>query len=225
MFDCHGLKNKKGLSLASKESVYWEELAPHFRSLTELANLNTMYVFGACYGIYGLDTVRNTDKAPFFACFGPRESISWYRLSEFYRDLLQAIIRTGNIRDTIRQVMPAYKDEIDFHTASFFFAKTWQGYMSNKKEIERRRKRMLKKVKKLDLPPLDKKAKLEDVRKNFPHHELFFNEFKRTFFLLDKYPENEERFKDLTFEAVKNGYPHNPTKKDSSEPPDGQNIE
>lgn len=206
-FDCHG--SRDGLITANRDLATWDELRPYFQGLTELSNLNTVFIFGSCFGIYGLSTIRNTERASFGACFGPKREIDSIILHEFYRDFYRNMLDTGLLRNTIDAIMPNYKEHIAFYPAQLFFIKSYQKYLGNKQRIERSRKHIMKIIKKEQRFTQEyKKSVLRDVQRNFPHHAEFFERFKRTFFMLDLYPENEERFKDVTFEFIQSYLPY-----------------
>jgi hypothetical protein len=175
------------------DSVSWEELYHPLVKLNAITRFNLIVVTNVCHGLYLADSsLILTRPAPAYAILGPRKQVDagdlGYFNEEFYRNLVSApnlneALAAGLWKEIGLQLIPA---ELQYCKVFDLFIKTYG--TSGRLEIDSKVQNNLKTQG--QLAPWT-----EGFLKNPANHELIYLKYRRRFLMLDRFPENEARFR------------------------------
>jgi hypothetical protein len=211
--ETHGDANGIGVSAADR--IDWPELMELFISFNRLTRLNLVAVLAACEGFWGVQMLQPArNAAAFRGLLGPNREVKARELATgcltFYRTALgqmngdAAIQAMNDAVDKAKQTFWTISAETAFKVVFKHFLET----ECTPEAIERRLARIeangIANRCAAGLPDMFAKD-LERARKlareKLCDHRGRFEEMRREFFYIDKYPENDQRF-DIKFEDV-----------------------
>ncbi|WLT30290.1 hypothetical protein [Geothrix sp. PMB-07] len=202
--DAHGSEN--GFKTRNGEMFTWEEFSTYCQQLSKISNIQLVVIMGTCKGGYSMEMLKPYDQAPFYCIFGPGSNINNYDLMNFYRDFYNELMTNKRFDVVAKNIIKQYGDKIMYVSSLFLFQSLYKTYMIH--QTRRfgiiRKNRMINKIKKLNITKEEKIKKIEYINKENKLTIDQFPRFRRQFFLIDEYPENENRFKDVTIEAIMN---------------------
>tara|TARA_B100000959_G_C14990065_1_gene627456 strand:- start:2482 stop:3324 length:843 start_codon:yes stop_codon:yes gene_type:complete len=195
--EAHGSAEKDGLVLKNG-FISWQELKEPLTKLNELTKCHLIVVFAACYGAHFLSCLSVIDRAPCWAAIGPKKTLSAESILSSFTAFYREILETGKggkavrlLNETLSKVETPYL----FIPAESFFTKVYQGYLSiycSPEALNNRARKMSRKLKKIGAVKQPGKGHLKRMLKST--QEGSFLKYKRHFFMMDIYPENELRF-------------------------------
>jgi hypothetical protein len=151
-FECHGLSNKEGLSLASGEDLLWSELHPIFININRACCLNTILSFAACYGAYFAHHISPVGPAPCWGMVGPIDSVPARALYADFKGFYQAVLsgKSGNecvsvLNSSLRPSDTKYY----FTLAETLYDKAWEQHckaFTNRKELKEQANILLRRL-------------------------------------------------------------------------------
>lgn len=202
--ECHGDENRKGLIInPSKELITWTELEEYFRPINIAMRNNLLITLGVCHGAQ-LQTIIDPYKpAPFFAMIAPKKLISADVTIKGYNNFYKSILLDPDIINAIREIKifsefglyasePIYLD--------FFEKNLLKGLEENQLVATCRENVLLIfSCNGSNSFSEEKYNELFNHQYRFIKSELieYIQKCRRVFFMLDKYPENNERFEKL----------------------------
>ncbi|OZY86040.1 hypothetical protein CBP51_03140 [Cellvibrio mixtus] len=185
--ECHG--NEDGFEFADGSLLDWPELKAPLTSLNEAMCLNLMITVAACVGAAIAKVITMGDRAPFWGIIGPTKSVYPSQLEEPYKAMYLKLIETRSPVAAMEAFQEKAGDLYWRTTAQGLFQKGWLHYKNNYCDaatLEMRASRMHAQA-----PGLSKEVCLDRLQQ---HEPAAFERYKRTFFMFDLFPENEERF-------------------------------
>ena len=196
-----------GIGSSVSDCVLWPELMGELIPLNRLTQLRMTVVLAACEGFWGLKMLQPGERAAFLSLLGPTPPISAGKLAKacmaFYRSIFQG--RNGNaalkaMNDTIGSPKPTFV----WMNAETAFVAAYRAYLTMYRSPERSAQRVDELVKQVAAKFRAERGvgmwahEIErvraDVRAKTEAHEEFFNDFRRRYFFIDLFPENDERF-------------------------------
>lgn len=200
--DAHG--NEEGIGMPDGALLPWAELKGYLQQLSRISNLQVILLVGACKGAYGIRMLNMNEAAPYFCILGSHLNIDNRRLMEFYRDFYTELLTHKRLDIFVPTLLPKYKDCMNFDTAHSMFKGVYKGYLGreNRLKLIQMRNRTFKKLTKARLPEEAKKTSFFLLKHPEIMERQMFDKFRRAFFMLDKYPENEQRFSHITYESI-----------------------
>ena len=197
--ESHGVSD--GIVLASGEVLEWHDLCRLLIPINVASRLNLFVSLACCFGENLARAIRLTEPAPFIALVGPNSTQQAGLLSDafasFYtellakRDLDAALVAAGGGTPDIRKPLVLWP-------ADYFFAQVFTAHLrerGSKEEIERSASKLAARLlKQKSLPSQMRRNLARDLRRELGSHEKHFYQLLRTYLILDRYPENEERF-------------------------------
>jgi len=201
-FEAHG--SDEGLELANGEFEYWDELGELLSAINEASGFDLFVSVSACMGAYLNTRLSPTRPAPFSACLSVSKTQfpdELYRgFDAFYRTLMS----TGQGDDALTALKAQNKGGASFFIgeASHFFhlacRKYFEQYCTQEKYRERIERILAEATEK------GKPTKSHDeIRQFFLSSERpYFEKFRQTYFMLDRFPDNALRFP-IEFEDVR----------------------
>jgi hypothetical protein len=197
--ECHG--SKEGLQLSNLEKIKWPELRDAFIGINIASHLNTIIVVAACNGIYFINVSTRLDRAPFWAVIGPEDEISDLELKRdfaaFYETFFKKLSGDEAI-NALNKWVPISDRAYHFLSSQGLFKRAYLHYhktycvgKGKKKRLETLVTKTLNthstRSKGVNWARKRIKAELSKERKHFM-------KYKNQFFMIDMFPENEERF-------------------------------
>lgn len=196
--EAHGRDDNRGLVLASDDFISWKDLKDPLIKLNIATRNNLFIVLAACHGANLTETLLPTDRAPCWGLIGPKKQIPAEVLLKSFSAFYKELLWTGSggkavkvLNDAVPQGVIGYF----FTSAEIFFEQVFRKYLSKsctKKALDERARNMRKTCKKLGIisyPSINAIKKKHLARASVP-----FEKYKRLFFMIDLYPENEKRF-------------------------------
>jgi len=194
-FECHGLSDRSGLSLADPTTVAWMDLTPSLVRINVPARCNLLFSVAVCYGAHGVASMEQTARAPFWAIRAPREEITPRELYGPYLRLYSELLSSGDgDRALSTMVEPAsVRSLYGFLTCEQCFMQAFQLHLTRsttevgyRGDVERIRSYFAALGREVDKSLV--RRVLEGIE------EPLFNDLFRSFVMADIYPENAQRF-------------------------------
>jgi hypothetical protein len=207
-FEAHG--DEEGLQLASREVIAWKELAPLLTEINIAAKMNLLVVAAACHGWFLGSVLEPIDRAPLWAVIGPPESQRagdlYCAMKRFYSrlltdfDLVAAIREMNGNRDVDEWEYAIYSAELLFCNVFRYYIRDLAGAET----LEQRLNRLVAHVARRQHLDLRQTMMLRDLyRAKLTDHKFWFDRYRKTFLMLDLFPQNAARFQ-FTFEECLN---------------------
>lgn len=195
----HG--TEAGMQLANRDLVPWAEMTPWLRDLNRACRMNLLAVMSMCHGWHLVSQLQPVDQAPVWALIGPVEETLPARLQEafqaFYPELLNALDARAAL-EAMNAKRSATKWELRIEVAELMFCKIWRRYerqLCTADGLKARQDSVVTQMVRhagydlrvaLYARPLAQQY-LENTEKSFA-------QFRRSFLMLDLFPDNEGRF-------------------------------
>lgn len=203
--EAHGFRD--GICSRTGDEVLWPELMQELVPLNCVTQLRLVLVLAACEGFWGVQMLQPVDRAAFFALLGPNQEISAAELLKgclaFYRGVFQD--GNGNVafkamNDAINPASPTF----GIVNAQILFKIVYRRFLKelcSEQELSRRAERLVAKT--------TERFKSEHgvgmwahevaqvrtfVGQHLKAHDEYFEAFRRKFFFIDFFPENDRRF-------------------------------
>lgn len=188
--ECHGSEN--GLQFADGSRATWTHIKQALTPLNIATKLNLITVISACNGSALAGTVQVTERAPVWGFIGPNHAMGAFELetefSAFYRTLLMT-----QSSEEAAQAMRATANDGTFMVMSSetIFAVVLAGY----RERFDGREAILRRAHDLQERALKHGVfrQVDEIVAMLQDPEIV-GRFRRTFFMIDLYPEHEDRF-------------------------------
>ena len=203
--EAHGFAD--GICSVAGDEVLWPELMQELIPLNRLTHLRLLVVLAACEGIWGLQMAQPVGRAAFLALLGPNRPISATHLASacqvFYRDIFKD--RNGKAAfKAMNDVVDSTKPTFGIVNAEMLFKHVYHSFL-----LERCTEEALSKRVESIVAEQVKQFKAErgvgmwahevaQVRALARHHaeahDEHFEHYRREFFFIDLFPENDKRF-------------------------------
>ncbi len=201
-FECHGHKDKDGLVMASNELVEWEELRKHLIEINYSCRLNLMIVVAACNGAHLIKVCTKLDAAPFWAIVGSEVKVNAGNIRDDFGRFYESFI-TDLDGDKAISVLNHGKPQSDrlykFISAAGLFSRAYLKYYKShcigKGKRERIESLVSEIMQKPDIQKLGVAWARKEVKNRLPAiDDQHFEKSRNSFFFIDQYPENHQRF-------------------------------
>jgi hypothetical protein len=199
--EVHGSENGIGIG---NESVAWEELTNHLKSINENSLMGLIVVFSCCFGVYYFRQTSITGRAPYYVMFGVDESIYEQRLLKTNKILIDGFQNKKELNEIVsncNNFLNVHDINLSYLEAGEMFVNAFDNYIKNECDPENLEAktidcyRLLKTTQKppyLDYPDF-KKMYIETIL-NRESNESKYNQIRDRFLMTDIQPELYERF-------------------------------
>jgi len=200
--EAHGDEN--GLALRSGEQVKWEDLIENLCVINRGCGNNLLLTLAVCKGVHLMKIIVQTitGRTPFWAIIGPTDTVKAGDISkafnEFYGELLSSLDGTKAL-NKLNDALPPDATKYRFVYCEALFRMAFKGYLNTQcsgKTKRERVERLLTEIKtKKKLP-----APIGEIRHDFKeklrkeNQRPIFEKYRRRFFMIDDFPENDKRF-------------------------------
>lgn len=196
-FEMHGLENRSGLVLSDKSRLLWSDLYRYWRLINEASHFNLVITMATCFGNWGMTTIFPTHPAPFKYIIGTFNEVYEDDLYASYNSFYSSLLYGGNLNEALDALLKANTQiAVPFRMidAEEVFKGTCQRAIS--KIIAKGPKQAFKEgLAKSSFKVQNRteyREKSKKFEKNFyPGIASLIEEYKRTFFMFDKFPENK----------------------------------
>ena len=198
-FETHGVP--EGLVLADRSIIPWSSLKAPLTAINRASRMNLLTVMSMCHGTHLISQLLPIDPSPVWALIGAGFEIFPCRLQEafeaFYTELLSAL----NGRAAIEAMNARRANEewdLTIDLAEIWFCRIWRRYeqeLCTTDELKACENRLVEKLMRQSGYDL-RYAMLGRVhaREFLCGNEKLFNKFRRSFLMIDSFPESEARF-------------------------------
>ena len=196
-FDVHGEAEKKGLVLTSGELVTWEELYQNLVPINQAIKNELFITMAVCYGNFWLSSSFLNRPVAFRGIVGSFYELKVrdlvIRYEAFYLELFRSF-DFNKAYDALINSNPDLPNDYRCYSAEEVFALTYMDYVRNECTEDALRKRADQAI---DISCMNRQAKRKFERKFIKteqrNRESYFKEYYRKFFMLDIYPELEDK--------------------------------
>jgi hypothetical protein len=197
--EAHG--SDDGIGLADGSTFLWSELIPLFGDINQACRMNLVVVAVSCFGWNLTGALMPSDRAPVNMVIGPVNAMSAGELlnatRKFYRSLF-AELDLNKALEAMNLGRPYDEWSIKPGTAEILFCRVFRQYVAelgNPESVRRRSNAIVAQtigdaqVDPTQVDRLHRKvvAELTDHRQQFDH-------YRRTFLMLDLFPDDADRF-------------------------------
>ena len=192
-FEAHG--NPGGLRLSSDDFVEWHEFRAALTSINTACQLNLFIALSACSGESWVSMVRLSEPAPFWGCIGPSSEESSGKLHDSFKAFYHRLLESGDFRAALEVAgagLPTGKRTLTFWPAEFFFVAAFREYLAQqcgKEKLEDRAELIVQ-----ELANSGRRASKKSIVTSLTNHESYFNKYRQRFLMLDRFPDNDNRF-------------------------------
>ncbi len=205
--EAHGSSDLKGIVLQSKEFVSWTDLKEPLIKLNAATRVNLLVVLSLCHGANFVSQLTPVDRSPCWGLVGPKKTLAGPELLGGFSAFYQEVFRSASAEMAVKKLNESSSNiDIDysFITAIAFFFTVYGNYLitycTNKSYTDRARtmRKELKKQRRnlIKIPGI---GELKRLLKS--SQEDFFEKYKVRYFMVDLFPENNNRFI-VTYEDV-----------------------
>ena len=197
----HGSENH--LKLLDHSYLEWSIIFEHFREINALCKNNLFFSSSACHAAYAFRAASITKPSPVFGMLAPEQAVLAGDVKDGFVKFYTKLIIEGDLNKAFEGFDEAAGgknyalifSQLLFEKAAYQYIRQ---YCMGKGKRARLEKLVSCATEKTGLPP--KKLRKQIKKEIFGSQALALSKFHRQFMLIDKFPENSERF---TFDAVK----------------------
>ena len=209
-FEIHGSSDKSGLVLKSEELITWQELYQDLVDLNSIIGNNLFITMAVCHGAYIMELIKINNPAPYWGFVGSFDEIKvpdlLIRYNEFYAEFLREFNLTKSI-ENLHKANPTIPSSYRFINSEETFKNINRKYFKEKFSEAQIKLRFEDGMRQNKLNIKDRNIK-NQYRNKFKIELLktkkdYFQEHKKTFFMIDNFPDNEKRFP-VKFEDINN---------------------
>lgn len=197
--ECHG--SKKGLELSNYDFITWPELRDALIRINIASQLNTIIIVAACNGIYLINASTQLDRAPFWAVIGPIDEISDLALKRDFSAFYETFFQNFSGDDAINALNKgvSFSERIyHFRSAPAIFKQAYVKYHKTNCIGKGKKIRLEALVTEaMKVPDISSKGVTwarKHIKAELSKDLKHFIKFKNQFFMIDMFPNNEQRF-------------------------------
>jgi hypothetical protein len=217
-FEIHGSSDQKGLMLRSSEFVPWTSLLGPLTEINRATGNNLLLTLATCHGVWLGTILLASRPAPFRALIGPSTSefpiVLFPAFEAFYQTLLDELDGGKAIRELlVAASAKSVKHSLSVIDAERIFSRSFRRYVEetcNPEAIARRVAAIIAEGKQRSsaesaiIPEAQWEKQAAEIAAGLADTRSMFEEYRRRFFMIDIWPENDERFA-LTYDEVVGG--------------------
>jgi hypothetical protein len=194
--ECHGLRDKAGLSLGDGTAVPWNELKGALVRLNQTTQCNLFVTLAVCHGAMLFETLDVHARAPCWGLMGPSGTVSPPDLVGSYSAFFLKLLQSGNTVAALCALRDSPERQANYFlfTAEELFRQVFQLYCathSTNAQMIERADRLAQIVTKHGVSGLDAHSLGQYLYET--EYDVLERFFTRYFFV-DYFPENKLRF-------------------------------
>jgi hypothetical protein len=198
-FEAHG--DAHGLALADGTHIPWAKLTPKLAAINQASRMNLLVLAMMCKGWDLTVALMPNDRAPVFMLVGPPDNLSAAAIQDATKRFYHTLVRKWELKDALSSMneeQPFEQWPIRPATAEILFCRVFRYYMEELetgRTIQDRENKLVADVARArGLTVLDTAALRVDVRRWLTDHAEWYERLRRSFLMIDLFPENAARF-------------------------------
>jgi hypothetical protein len=197
--EAHGAP--EGMQLASGEHVAWTDLRPVLTEINTACRFNSLLVMALCFGGYVSRIVQAIAPSPVWASIGPSKEV-WdtdleVGMMAFYQELLTSLDGLKALRE-LNGHLPISDWEYRFRPAELLFHVAFEQYIEEyttpKALLDRENDIVATIVRRSGYDLLAGMRARSGLQTRLLNHLPAYERLRETFLMLDRFPENADRF-------------------------------
>ena len=200
-FEIHGSSDTTGMVLTTGELVTWNELYQAVVAINSIIGNNLFITLAVCHGGFLIQIIKIDNPSPYWGFIGSFREIQVSDLLIRYNEFYNAFLRNFNLNEAIvelHKANPSVPSNYHFINSEETFKNIYKKYFNEKFSAGQINLRFEDSLKKSNWDIKDNKIKnqlkLKFKTELWKTKKDYFEKHKRTFFMLDNFPENEIRF-------------------------------
>jgi hypothetical protein len=197
--DVHG--SKESLSLASGETLQWQDLATPLAAINEATRFNLLIIASSCFGYYLGRAIAPGLRAPAWGILGPKAGVAagvlYSHLEAFYRELFTSLDLAAAIA-TFNPGLPYKRWKVNLVPAELLFCQGFRRHLAALGTPELYDDHVNALVARfapvVGFNPTATAAARQAIVERLSDHSYWFARLRRRFLMLDLFPDNEPRF-------------------------------
>lgn len=195
--ETHG--DEDGIGMSEVDGLTWPELMKALTPLNEATGVRLPVVLAACHGIWAIKMSQPMERSPFLFVIGPNRIVRPGEVVRGMRAFYQGIFRHKDgtrAMQMLDNIVDPDRATFGIFTVEKLFRDVWDTYFamtSTEAQVAARVERAVAQAQHSHSP-----AELAHFRANMRDHILDykarFEESRRHFFFVDRYPANDARF-------------------------------
>lgn len=197
--EIHG--NSSGLQLISDEILSWKELYNYLVAINIIIKNNLFLTLGVCEGAYLMSQIKPDKPVPFYGFIGSFQKITSediiIRFSAFYTEFLESfsVNKAINMLFKSNPDLPSSYQLIKSEETFYHALKLYEDLWSTPKKIDERFENLVVRENLVFVSRQEKRRKKRWFEKQLKGtKEQYRLKYMRTFFMVDKYLDQIERF-------------------------------
>lgn len=200
--EIHGSSDKSGLVTQNGDLIRWTDLYYHLIIINRTVGNNLFLTLAVCHGAHLLELVKISNPAPFWGFIGSFDTINapdlLARYSSFYDEFLTSH-KLEKALERLEKANPNLPSSYSYINSEKTFEKVYQDYLDERFTIEELKQRPKDAIREEGIQPINRQARRK-LEKNFIKQLVktkkdYLKKHKKIFFMVDDYPENEDRFR------------------------------
>jgi hypothetical protein len=207
--EAHG--GDDGIQLTGGDLVPWTALIGALTAINEACRMNLLVMAVACKGWSLTYSLMPSDRAPLFMLIGPPEDASPDALLNATRKFYGAFVEHLDLNEALEAMndhQPFEQWTIKPATAEILFCRVFRMYVNEAgvgEKLQARENELVAAIaRRRNLNVLQTARVRTEVRADLSDHRSAYERLRKTFLMLDIFPENEERF-GLTYDRCFKG--------------------
>jgi hypothetical protein len=195
----HGNEDGTGIKLLEDE-ILWPEFTKELSEMNTRAKNTTILIMALCKGALIMTEFFNTIRSPYFLMIGPRHDINWNKLDRCLFEFYKILIPTYDLGKAFEEI-PKYNggfQPFDYLNSVGAYQKLVSKFKEKINEGQFKHE-LLNRYKEIEGKKADSefKRKVEEIEYQKEIISKSLEIMKNHWFMIDLYPENAERFKNL----------------------------
>lgn len=198
-----GHASKDALQLPDGSTVDWGRIFERFRTINILCKNNLFFSSGSCHSAFAFKAATITEPCPVFGLLAPEQEVTAGGVIDGFTAFYKTLIESESLHDAFVAFADATNgNQYALIFSQLLFEKAAYLYIKHHCMGQGRRNRLEALVSKaVSEEKVPVKAARKALKKQlFGSQSLRLARFHKKFMMIDRYPENERRFK---FDAVK----------------------
>jgi hypothetical protein len=196
-----------GIGATDSEMLQWDELAQELVMLNQMTGLRLGIMTASCSGLWGIRAVQVVDRAPFLAIIGPNRSLNAGEVFDASRAFYDAIFRGESGDQAIKAMNTAVLPKpltFGAYNCEKLFKDVFEAFLNRMcvepaltqwvDRMDARRSAQFKAERGVGRWKHEIAHDRDLARRYLEDYQTRFQEFRRHFFMIDLFPENDGRF-------------------------------
>jgi hypothetical protein len=196
-----------GIGVSDAEGFTFNELMEELIPLNTLTGLRLIVVMSACLGMWAIKMLQPVNRAAFLAVIGPNRPMDDHELARGFQAFYRTMFQVGNGNAAYKAMNDAIdpsKPTFGMANAEMLFRMVYQDFLHDRcspTELEKRVESLMHCIRWkyfIDhcrpMPMSVFEYWRTAMRQYVENHDEHFNRFRREYFMLDLFPENDRRF-------------------------------